>query len=121
MVQTLNTNEKWLEADIDLLEVICGDAFIELQHACNKFPMFPDKLTHIDLAGLARPLKDMRDMNDANGGEQASAASVVLEEFLEFQQAVLQGDRTAARKELVQTIAMLLRTYIHLEHYCRPV
>jgi hypothetical protein len=91
----------------------------ELGRACGKFPLFPDRFADMSLARVRAGLEAARARNDSAGGCEATALSVISEEYCEFAEAVLSGDFEAARVELVQTIAMLLRAGIHLEHYCR--
>ena len=123
MALTLDTLAEKAEMDKtgDTLSQLCIDAAYELQRACKKFPKFPDTLMEGKIELVRMSLSAARMRNDAVGGYEATAASVIGEELCEFYEAVLLGDAHAARRELVQCIAMLLRAYVHLPHYCRPV
>ena len=57
-------------------------------------------------------------MNDADKRRKATCDTILLEEYCEMAEAVLLGDAHAARKEIVQCMAMLMRTYVHLPDYC---
>lgn len=99
---------------------LCCDAMQELDRACQKFPAFPDKLH--DYSRMTTPL-DMqlataRTWNDRDAGNRATGYSVFVEEFLEFVEAALRGERAAAEAELVQAMAMLMRIALHLDDYC---
>lgn len=115
MAQTLIT-----KIDKRALSALSADAITELQRACVKFPFWPDRLTSPTRppSFIERQLARARAANDSEGGSDASAYSVVCEELLEFFEAAERGDRAAAEKELVQVIAMLMRTHAHLGEYC---
>ncbi len=100
--------------------LMAHDALAEVDLACGKFPLFPDRLLLPDemQCDLARQLDMARQCNDTDGGAHATGYSVFVEEFLEFCEAAQAGDLEAARKELTQAMAMLLRIGVHLEHYC---
>ena len=123
MALTLNTmkTKRILADEGDTVTGICMDAVVELQRACHQFPNFPDELTLRSADGIRAALQPCRNLNDTAAGEYANAESVIMEEFYEFLEAAVDRDPAKARKELVQTIALLLRTYVHLEHYTRPV
>ena len=120
MGQTLDTMAEKVEMDKtgDTLSQLCIDAAVELQKACNKFPLFADKFTTATLEGVRSKLADARQTNDAEKGRKATCDTILLEEYCEMAEAVMVGDAHAARKEIVQCIAMLMRTYVHLPHYC---
>lgn len=103
------------------VQELCNDAIMELQRACEKHPLFPDSLIPNNKPAHDELLKGMREINARNGGQFAYGSSVFEEERIEMESAVLNGNYPEARKELVQSMAMLLRIYIHLEDYCRPV
>ena len=98
------------------LATLCADAISELERACRKHQEWPDKLTTCNADDVKIFLHDARKTND-NG--QATAGSIFDEEYYEFIEAVMQGDAKAARHELTQAIAMLLRQYAHLDDFIK--
>lgn len=100
---------------------VLNDAMLELRRACGKHPLFPNEMTLMTADGIRNKLAIERMLNDQPGGECATAESVIKEEYYEFLEAVVDRDPDKARTELVQTIAMLLRAYVHLGYYCRAV
>lgn len=95
---------------------VCADAISELISACAKHPDWPDELTDsMDLDYVRYVLGACRTFNDTPTGR--SAQSIFDEEQFEFFEAVMLGDGEAARKELTQAIAMLLRMYCHIPEF----
>lgn len=107
-----------MEARDETVTGVCLDAVIELQRAVGKFPNFPDTFAEMSIDRIRDALNAARLLNDSVAGYEATALSVISEEYCAFAEAVLLRDAEKARVELVQTIAMLLRTYIHLDEYC---
>jgi|GEM_PF-4448398 len=123
MALTLDTMKEWerqLVVGSGGPAVLEHAAYQELKRACGKFPKFPDRLLLPEKmpCALGEQLAAARECNDAEGGAHASGYSVFCEEFLEMCEAEQAGDLEAARKELAQAMAMLLRIGIHLPHYC---
>ena len=97
------------------LAALCADAISELERAVRMFPEWPSELHFHDEEHQEDQLKITRAIND-NG--RASGSTIFCEEFLEFLQAARKpGNQVAARIELVQAMAMLLRIYCHLNDY----
>ena len=95
---------------------LCADAISELISACAKHPNWPEELTDsMDLEYVQYVLGACRTFNDKPTGR--TAQSIFDEEQFEFFEAVMLGDAKAARAELVQSIAMLLRMYCHIPNY----
>lgn len=86
----------------------------EIGIAVIKHPLFADKLSTLDKQSIDGELSARRFAND-NGG--ATGSTIFYEEWYEFLEAVQNGDKAAARHELAQCIAMLLRIGIHLDDY----
>jgi hypothetical protein len=107
--------------NVSALNILHQDAICELIRACSKFPQFADRFSSICLDTHQEGLILLRAFNDRDAGARATADSIVCEEYYEFAEKVMLGDFAGARKELVQTIAMLYRTYIHLEAYVSPL
>lgn len=93
-----------------------NDALVELDKAIEKHRMFPDRLTDLKPEMIQCFLSRQREKNDT-GPDTATGSTVFHEEWGEFLEAVQNGDKAAARHELAQCIAMLLRIGIHLEDY----
>lgn len=91
-----------------------SDGIEELQKAIEKHPLFADKLMELTKAEADQALNTYRRLND-NG--RATGATIFLEEWCEFLEAVQNNDKSAARHELAQCIAMLLRIGIHIDDY----
>ena len=104
----------------ELLELLT-DALKELQRACLKFPCFPDAFANsASIESANRVLSAMRKVNDSNEGAAATAYTVFGEEWCELIEAISsKRDKAEARKELVQSIAMLLRISLHLDDYIK--
>ncbi len=106
-----------MQTKIDTIELgrLCADAISELQMACKKHPEWPTALTnYLDLDDLKELVPSVRWCNE---NDNPSAQSILDEEYYEFLEAVMEGNAKAARNEIVQTIAMLLRHYAHMEDY----
>lgn len=121
MALKLKTSEQYEKMAGTPMADLCAEAFVELDRACKKFPLFPDEFTWLTQDGVGKQLSLMRSINDQSSGQNATAQSVIMEEFYEFMEAVVDRDAEKARKELVQVMAMLMRTYVHLDEYCQPV
>lgn len=93
-----------------------SDGIEELQKAIEKHPLFADKLSCLDEEDVLSVLDAQRKANDSG---LANASTIFHEEWYEFLEAVQNGDKAAARHELAQCIAMLLRIGIHLEDYIK--
>lgn len=99
------------------LATLCADAISELERAARLHPEWPDVLfpEHHE-SQLTRQLEAARQLNDS--ADRATAHSVFGEEYYEFLEAALKpGNIVAARAELVQAMAMLLRISCHLNDY----
>ena len=94
---------------------ICADAISELERAISKHPEFPCEITNYQPDDVATFLGSLRHLNDTG---KATATTIFEEEFMEFLMEVQARRPGHAREELVQSIAMLLRIYCHLCHYC---
>jgi NTP pyrophosphatase (non-canonical NTP hydrolase) len=105
-----------LETRIDKAELaeLFRDAGKELERACVKSPRFQDGIYPFNQLELDRQLGRVRLTNEMG---TSTAYSVICEELLEFFEAARKGDRAAARAELVQTLAMLCRTWMHIDDY----
>lgn len=114
--------KKWLRTEVDAaarreLSALFVEAQDELARATAKFPEFPGTFAPPPaLESLPRVLKRIREMND--GAVNATAYSIFGEEWLEFVEAVaVRRDKAAARTELIQAMAMLLRMWQHVDAY----
>jgi hypothetical protein len=93
----------------------CADAISELERAARLHPKWPINLHYHDEDHENDNLKIARAINDHG---RATGSTVFVEEFLEFMQAARKsGNQIAARAELVQAMAMLLRIGCHLNDY----
>jgi len=102
------------------LEALCDDAIVELYSAVEYYPEWPDVLYPADsLAEVEAQLNRARFNNESKDG--CTGYSIFGEEYMEFLEAALIGNRELARRELVQTIAMLLRIGCHLDDYVKKV
>lgn len=98
----------------EALDKLCEDAQIELMEAVAYYPEWPDVL-HPNIEKVQRELENARELNETS--DRFTAHSIFGEEYMEFLEAALLGDKVAARKELIQAIAMLLRIGCHLDDY----
>lgn len=112
-MNTLDTAKTLNIVDVSLLSASAGN---ELRKAIEKHPLFPDRLSDLQPEMIQCFLSRQREKNDT-GPDTATGSSVFHEEWGEFLEAVQNGDKAAARHELAQCIAMLLRIGIHLENY----
>ena len=96
------------------ITALCADAISELERAVRSKPEFPGDFSMYEKAGAKELLKAFREMND---GGKARATTVFEEEYYEFLEMALAGNRKWARIELVQAMAMLLRIYCHFDSY----
>lgn len=112
---------KLLTTTIDKASVagICADAISELERATRLHPEWPDRLDLDQRQGNKNALLNLvRCQNDAGPENGATGESILMEEVYEFLEAAAKpGNRAAARIELVQAMAMLLRIYCHLNDY----
>jgi hypothetical protein len=112
---------KQLKTNIDKAHVtsLCADAISELERAVRLFPEWPAELSP---AGFQQTrvidyrLQTARQCNQYK--YTCTAHSIFEEEYYEFLQAAIKpGNLVAARIELVQAMAMLLRISCHLNDY----
>jgi len=97
------------------LATLCADAISELERAARLHPEWPTELHYHDEEQQEGNLAIARALNDHG---RATGTSLFSEEFLEFLLAARKpGNNVAARAELVQAMAMLLRNYCHLNDY----
>ena len=97
---------------------LCADAISELERAARLFPMWPDTLYPVQYgpSEVAAQLKRARYHNETEG--LATGHSIFGEEYMEFLEAAMKpGNIVASRRELVQSIAMLLRIGCHLNDF----
>lgn len=101
------------------LATLCADAISELERAVRLHPEWPEELSP---AGFQQTrvidsrLQTARQCNKYK--HTCTAHSIFEEEYYEFIEAALKpGNKVAARNELVQAIAMLLRISCHLNDY----
>lgn len=108
-----------LTTKIDKGEVtrLCADAISELERAARLHPQWPAELHYREEYEQEETLHLCRYLND---NDQATGTSIFSEEFLEFLLASrVPGNQVAARIELVQALAMLLRIGCHLDDYMK--
>jgi len=108
---------KQLTTKIDKAQVtsLCADAISELERAARLFPEWPAELNYHAEYEQAGNLKIARALNN-NG--LATGTTIFSEEWYEFLLATRKpGNKVAARIELVQAMAMLLRISCHLDDY----
>jgi hypothetical protein len=121
IMDTLNTMDeiitKFLEKE---LRDVTWAALQELDRACIKFPTWPAKLVDYKSDEIGDIRKRLQEINDGKDEKwNATANSIIMEELAETLEAAQKGDLVAARAELIQATAMLLRLYVHLPHYCQ--
>jgi hypothetical protein len=105
--------------EIQELYMTARAAVDELQRACIKFPTWPAKLADYNCNEISDIRKRLQEINDGKDSKwNATANSIIMEELAETLEAAQNGDLEAARKECIQAMAMLLRLYVHLPHYC---
>jgi hypothetical protein len=92
----------------------------ELTRACGVWPTWPTRLTEVAPNYVAGYLRYWRTVNDGKAvGIPQTSESIIMEEIMEVIEAAQRGDLDAARTECIQAMAMLLRLYVHLPHYCK--
>jgi hypothetical protein len=97
------------------LATLCADAISELERAARLHPEWPTELPYSAVEVYEHWLLITRAINDH---ERSTACSIFEEEWYEFLiSASKQGNIVAARSELVQAMAMLLRISCHLDAY----
>lgn len=97
------------------LATLCADAISELERAVRLHPEWPDQLNYHDEYEQEANLKIARALNDH---DRATGTTIFSEEWYEFLLAARKpGNIVAARTELVQAMAMLLRISCHLGDY----
>lgn len=110
----------------DSKAVLLKDAVTEFYRAVDKHPLWPESLVddtneeHLRRAKqrIENELCKNSAFNDRDGGKFSTAETVFLEEWFEFlEAAVIKRDLVAARHELAQCMAMLLRIGVHLDDY----
>jgi hypothetical protein len=117
----LNTGRVMLMTEQpELVESAIQSAVGELLRAIGVHPTWPTLLTNYDAEFVAGVLVRIRAVNDEKDARyKPSADCIIMEELAETLEAAQRGDLEAARMECVQTIAMLLRLYVHLPDYCQ--
>ena len=102
------------------------DATTEFYKAVEKHPLWPESLVydvneeHIRCSKnkIKDELTKNRMFNDREKGLLSTAETIFLEEWFEFlESAVVRRDPVAARHELAQCMAMLMRIGVHLGDY----
>ena len=110
----------------DPVAVLSKDAVTEFYKAVDKHPLWPESLVydtneeHLRRAKqrIENELCKNRAFNDRDGGKFSTAATIFAEEWFEFlEAAVIKRDLVAARHELAQCMAMLLRICTNLDDY----
>ena len=110
----------------DPVAVLIKDAVTEFYKAVDKHPLWPESLVYdVNKEHLRRSKEQIekelsrnRIFNDRDGGKFSTAETVFLEEWFELlEAAVIKRDLVAARHELAQCMAMLLRIGVHLDDY----
>ena len=118
----LNTrNELDMPYQRELVESATRAAVGELVLAIGKFPTWPTRLTNHDPENVTGVKERLQKINDGKCYSETwlvSADTIIMEELAETLEAAQKGDLEAARKECIQVMAMLLRLYVHLPHYC---
>ena len=118
-MDALNTMEEILKCGDKELRDVTWAALQELDRACIKFPTWPAKLADYNYNEISDIRKRLQEVNDGKDDRwNVTANSIIMEELAETLEAAQNGDLEAARKECVQAMAMLLRLYVHLPHYC---
>jgi hypothetical protein len=113
----LETGNSGLVTKIDKAAVtaFCADAISELERAVRLFPKWPTELQYYSQDHIDRFLTDFRIENEMLN---PSGTTIFEEEWYEFLDAAMKpGNQVAARIELVQAMAMLLRISCHLGDY----
>jgi hypothetical protein len=114
----------------DFMAVLLKDAVTEFYRAVDKHPLWPESLVddtneeHLRRAKqrIENELCKNMAFNDRDGGKFSTAETVFLEEWFEFlEAAVIKRDLVAARHELAQCMAMLLRIGTYLDDYLPDV
>ena len=77
-------------------------------HACEKHPVFTDKVSHCDIVDIRRFLNECRKSNDEGN---VSFASILEEELAEYIEASLVGNAEAAKRELLDVAAVIMREW----------
>lgn len=112
-----------LTTKIDKGEVtrLCADAISELERAVRMYPTAPSSLCTESIALIGSKAKIWKAVNDSRfikDGIEPTSATIFEEEYYEFLEAAMKpGNQIAARIELVQAMAMLIRIGCHLDDY----
>jgi len=109
--------DKHLTTKIDKAAIteLCADAISELERAARLWPTWPTELHYHCEEEEGINLKCSRSLNDHG---RATGQTIFSEEWYEFLLAARKpGNIDAARIELVQAMAMLLRISCHLNDY----
>lgn len=110
----------------DPVAVLIKDAVTEFYKAVDKHPLWPESLVYdVNKEHLRRSKEQIekelsrnRIFNDRDGGSMPTAETIFAEEWFEFlEAAIIKCDKAAARHELAQCMAMLLRIGVHLDDY----
>ena len=81
------------------------DAYLK---AVKKHPQFTDKVTHHSLDHVRSFVEYCRNFNDKN---TPNFVSILDEDIGEYAEATLLGDTEAARRELLDCVAVLMREW----------
>ena len=85
------------------------DAYLK---AVKKHQKFTDKVCHHDLDGVRGFLAECRNFNDNNTPD---FVSILDEEIAEYCEASILGDHEAARRELLDCAAVIMREWERIE------
>lgn len=114
---------KQIITKIDKAQVtsLCADAISELERAVRLFPTSPATLCSESISYVSSKAKIWKAINDGRFVKDdihPTSATVFEEEYYEFLEAAMKpGNIVAARIELVQAMAMLIRIGCHLNDY----
>lgn len=110
----------------DPVAVLIKDAVTEFYKAVDKHPLWPESLVYdVNKEHLRRSKEQIekelsrnRIINDRDGDSMQTAETIFAEEWFEFlEAAIIKCDKAAARHELAQCMAMLLRIGAHIDDY----
>ena len=81
------------------------DAYL---HSCEKHPVFTDKVCHHEIDSVRRFIFACRDYNEKNTPD---FVSILDEEIGEYAEASILGDTEAAKRELLDCAAVIMREW----------